>query len=274
MELKVGICQIKVEKDKQAGLNKAEAMITEAVKAGANLVALPEMFNCPYQNELFAAYAETEKNSPTINRLSDLAQRNNCYLIGGSIPEADGGKIYSSSYVFDRSGRIIAKHRKMHMFDIDVPGEIVFKESAALTPGDQITVFETEYGKMGVAICYDMRFPEVFRLMADRGAKVVFVPMALNMTTGPAHQELLIRCRAVDNQLFAVGISPARDESAAYVAYGHSLAVDPWGDVLGDAGTTESVLVVTLRMDRIQECRKRFPILEHRRKDLYRVVGN
>ena len=146
-----------------------------------------------------------------------------------------------------------------------------FRESDTLSPGNAVTTFETEFGTMGLCICFDLRFEELARCMCLRGAKVIFVPAAFNMTTGPAHWELLFRQRAVDNQCFTVGVSPARDESAGYVAYGNSIAVDPWGTVLCRAGAEETTLYADLALSRLDDVRRQLPILSARRTDLYEV---
>ena len=145
-------------------------------------------------------------------------------------------------------------------------------ESETLSAGDQVTVFETEFCSVGLCVCYDARFPELFRLMADRGAKLVLVPAAFNMTTGPAHWELLFRQRAVDNQLFCVGTSPARDLSASYHAWGHSIATDPWGRVLTQMKEGEEIRIVELDLALADQIRAELPLLAHRRSDLYRVT--
>ena len=144
-------------------------------------------------------------------------------------------------------------------------------ESETLTPGSDITTFETPWGTMGLCICFDFRFEELARLMTLRGAKVLFVPAAFNMTTGPAHWELLFRQRAVDNQVFTVGTSPARDESASYHAWGHSIVCDPWGSVISACGAEETVAVTELDFARIDAVRHQLPILSALRTDLYQI---
>lgn len=271
MKLNIGIVQLEVTHDKSDNLKRAGEMILEAAGQGADLIALPEMFNCPYQQDCFPRFAEEITSGETVAFLRETARKTGAYLIGGSLPERDGGKIYNTSLAFDPQGNLIAKHRKMHLFDIAIPGKIEFRESAVLSPGDAPTVFKTEYGIFGLAICYDLRFPELFRLLVDRGASGVIVPAAFNMTTGPAHWETLFRARAIDNQVFMVGVGPSRNEKAGYIAYGHSLVVDPWGDVLWKAGTGEEVAVVPVETERVIEVRERLPLLAHRRSDRYLV---
>ena len=144
-------------------------------------------------------------------------------------------------------------------------------ESETLTAGDEVTVFDTEFCKMGLCICYDARFPELFRLMADRGAKLILVPAAFNMTTGPAHWELLFRQRAVDNQVFCVATSPARDPEAGYQAWGHSIVTDPWGRVVKQLDAKEEICIVELDLELADRIRAELPLLAHRRTDVYRL---
>lgn len=240
------------------------------VPNGTDLVVLPEMWNGPYDSKRFPDFAEPE-GGPSMQFLSALAKEKRVYLCGGSIAERDGDRVYNTAYVFDPDGRCVAKHRKMHLFDIDVTGGQRFFESDTLSPGDSPTVFDTPFGKIGVCICYDLRFPELIRLTVDAGAKILLVPAAFNMTTGPAHWELLFRCRAVDNQIFTVGAAPARDGTASYRSWGHSIVCSPWGDVLAEADETECVLSAGLDLGLVDRVRGELPVLRHRRTDLYRL---
>ena len=268
--MRVALIQMMVTADKQQNIQAACGKIREAASKGADFAVLPEMFCCPYDNRCFAAYGEPEGGEAQA-ALSALAAELGIYLVGGSLPELAEGRIYNTSYVYGPDGRQIARHRKAHLFDIDVQGGQRFRESDTLSPGNAITTFETAFGTMGLCICFDLRFEELARCMCLRGARVLLVPAAFNMTTGPAHWELLFRQRAVDNQCFAVGVSPARDRNATYVAYGNSIAVDPWGTVLCRAGAEEATLYADLDMDRLEAVRAQLPILSARRTDLYEV---
>ncbi len=224
-----------------------------------DFLVLPEIFTCPYDNKCFPEFAESDGGA-AYRFLSELARDRRMYVIGGSVPELENGKIYNTSYVFNRSGNLIGKHRKVHLFDIDVKGGQYFKESDVLSPGDTLTVFDTEYGKMGVCICFDIRFPDLFMEMRDAGVKMVFVPAAFNMTTGPAHWEILFRSRALDQQIFMLGCSPARDENASYVAYGHSILIDPWGKVVKELGAEEGILAAQINLDTVESVRQQIPL--------------
>lgn len=245
-------------------------LVGQAAAQGADLVTLPEIWNGPYQQDLFPGFAEP-RFGPSWQLLSALAAEHGIWLSGGSIAEREDGKVYNTAYVFDRSGSEVARHRKMHLFDINVTGGQHFMESQTLSAGSQVTVFDTEFCKMGLCICYDARFPELFRLMVDRGAKLILVPAAFNMTTGPAHWELLFRQRAVDNQVFCVGTSPARDEAASYHAWGHSIVTDPWGRIVTQMEEGEELRTVELDLELADQIRAQLPLLSHRRKDVYRL---
>lgn len=270
-KIKTAILQTHVYKDKTRNIIQAAELLAAPELEDIDLAVLPEMFCCPYENKCFPEYAETEGGN-TWEKCSRLAAEHEIYLVAGSMPERDEeGHIYNTSYVFDRTGNQIGKHRKMHLFDIDVKGGQYFKESDTLTPGDQVTVFDTEFGKMGLCICYDLRFPELARLMVDKGAQVIIVPAAFNMTTGPLHWELMFRQRAVDNQVYTIGAAPARDMDAGYHSWGHSIVADPWGKVLMEMDEKPDVKIVELDLGEVSRVREELPLLKHRRKDLYKL---
>ena len=268
--MRVALIQMPITADKAENINTACKKLREAAANGTDIAVLPEMFCCPYQNDCFRTYGE-EENGPAQAALSALAAELGMYVVGGSLPELADGNVYNTSYVYGRQGELLAKHRKAHLFDIDVAGGQRFRESDTLSPGNAITTFETEFGTMGLCICFDLRFEELAREMALQGARVLLVPAAFNMTTGPAHWELLFRQRAVDNQLYTVGTSPARNEKETYVAWGHSIVCDPWGSVLHQCGAGEEVAVTALDLTRIESVRRQLPILSARREDVYSV---
>ncbi len=269
--MRAALIQMPVTTDKEANLSRACKDLREAKARGADIGVLPEMFCCPYDNSCFRAYGE-EEGGPAQRTLSALAAELGMYIVAGSLPELEEGRVYNTSYVYDRHGLQLARHRKAHLFDIDVKGGQRFRESDVLSPGNEITTFETEFGTMGLCICFDLRFEELARCMCLRGAKCLFVPAAFNMTTGPAHWELLFRQRAVDNQCFTVGVSPARDERASYIAYGNSIAADPWGTVLCRARAGAEILYADLDLNRLEAVREQLPVLSARREDLYTLT--
>lgn len=269
--MRIAQLQTKVYEEKTKNLDNLEARLDELKGKGIDLVTLGEMFTCPYETSRFPVYGEPE-GGETWKRLSSLARENRIWLSAGSVPETDDeGKVYNTAYVFDREGRQAAKHRKVHLFDISVEGGQCFRESDTLTAGDHYTVFDTEFGKAGLCICFDFRFPELARLMVQDGAELILVPAAFNMTTGPAHWEVMFRSRALDNQCFVIGTSPARDMDAEYHAWGHSLLVSPWGDIIDEMDEKEGVIISDIDLSYVEKIRTQLPLLSARRTDLYQL---
>ncbi|KAJ5621433.1 hypothetical protein N7528_006216 [Penicillium herquei] len=277
--LKLALVQLASGADKAVNLSHARSKVLEAAQAGARLIVLPECFNSPYGTQYFPKYAETlhpspptQEQSPSFHALSAIAAEANAYLVGGSIPELEPStkKYYNTSLVFSPTGSLIGTHRKTHLFDIDIPGKITFKESDVLSPGNQLTVVDLpEYGKIGLAICYDIRFPEAAMIAARKGAFLLVYPGAFNTTTGPLHWSLLGRARAVDNQSYVALCSPSRDLESTYHAYGHSLIIDPSAKVLTEAEEKETIIYADLDNDTIVNIRKSIPIYSQRRFDVY-----
>ena len=268
MIFKLGLCQIAGSLDKNESWRNAEKHVREAAENGAQVIALPEMWNCPYSNDSFREYAEPA-DGPTVELMSRLASELGIYLIGGSISELDGDRVYNTAFCFDKKGDVIGRHRKVHLFDIDVEGGIRFMESDTLTAGEDMTVIDTEFCRIGVAICYDVRFPEWFRKMALAGAQLIVLPAAFNMTTGPAHWDLTMRARALDNQVYFAANAPARDEQGVYVAYGNSCIASPWGDFIAHADEKQQIIYGDIDLDRVAAIRDQLPLLKHRRPELY-----
>lgn len=278
--IKIALCQMNVVDNKEENIKKAIQMIRVSKKQGADLAVLPEMFNCPYENEKFIEYGEEFEDSPTLNRIAETAKEENIHVLAGSIPEiemslGEDGKdeksIYNTSVLFDNHGKILGKHRKMHLFDIDVKGKIYFKESDTLSAGSNFTVIETELATIGIGICYDIRFVELSRIMTLNGAEILIFPGAFNLTTGPAHWEILFKSRALDNQVYTIGVAPALDETANYNSFGHSIAVNPWGEVIEELDFDEDLKIVEIDLNEIKRIREEIPILKNRRCDLYEI---
>ena len=269
-KFKLAVVQIRTELDKALTMEKAERMIKEAAENGANVVVLPEMYNCPYSGEYFKPFANRE-NGESIEAMSRWSKENGIILVGGTIPEREGDKLYNTCFVFDKEGRIIAKHRKAHLFDVDIEGGVRFKESNSFAAGNEITVFDTEYGKMGVVVCFDIRFPELVRTMAKRGAELILCPAQFNMTTGPRHWELTIRARAMDNEIYFVGASAARFEGFAYECWGHSTVADPFGMVEASCDEKEQILYCDIDLNEVDSVRRQLPTFLNLRENLYTV---
>ena len=260
--MRIAQIQSHVYKNKQENLDMLAEKLNGLDEEAVDLVAVGEMFTTPYETSCFPGYAEPE-GGESWKQLSNMAREHRIYLSAGSIPEVDAeGRVYNTAYVFDREGRQIAKHRKAHLFDINVEGGQHFRESDTLTAGKGATVCDTEFCRMGICICFDCRFPEMVREMVLSGAKVVLVPASFNMTTGPAHWELMFRSRAVDNQCYMVGTSDARDPSFSYVSWGHSMVVSPWGDVVAEMDEKEGVQITNLDLPLVDKVRRELPLLQ------------
>jgi omega-amidase len=291
--LPVALVQLSAGADGAANRRHAEAWLERALQPSPGtsrprLLMLPEVWNAPYAAAGFAAWAEPipepgacliDGPSPSLAMVARLARRHGVSVIAGSIPERGAdGRLYNTATVIDGEGRLRAKHRKVHLFDVDVPGGICFRESDSLSGGERITVLPPEGDPLGTGlpeppglgllICYDIRFPELALLMQQRQG----CPAAFNTTTGPRHWHLLMRARAVDTQCFLLACSSARPtDPAAYPSYGHSLVVDPWGTVLAEAGIGEQVLRAELDLTRVALARQAIPTSLQRRTDLYRL---
>ncbi|KZT03441.1 carbon-nitrogen hydrolase [Laetiporus sulphureus 93-53] len=276
--------------DKAANLKHARDMVLKAASAKPkpDVVVLPECFNSPYGHVHFPVYAEpigftpgqaydiASSPSESVRTLSEVARETGVWLIGGSIPErsaADGGKVFNTATVYSPAGELVAMHRKVHLFDIDIPGKITFKESETLTGGTTINAFDTPFARIGLGICYDVRFPELAMISARRGCQVLIYPGAFNLTTGPLHWELLQRARAVDNQVYFAMCSPARDMTAGYHAWGHSLVVDPMGQVIAETEHDEDIVYARIDPKTFEEARGGIPVTTQRRFDVYPDVS-
>lgn len=269
--MKIAQFQTHVYENKRENIDQMKRCLEKAAAEGADLAAFGEMFCCPYESANFPKYAE-EKGGYLWTSFSRLAAEYGIWISAGSIPErGEDGGVYNTAFVFDRNGEQAAAHRKMHLFDIDVTGGQSFRESDTLSAGRQVTVFDTEFGKIGLCICFDIRFPELVRLMVLQGAETILVPAAFNRTTGPAHWDILFRCRAVDNQCYMIGTSPAADENAGYIAWGHSLVVSPWGDTLSEMDDIPGLRVTSIDREEVRRVRRELPLLSARRTDLYEV---
>ncbi|MBR3486770.1 MAG: carbon-nitrogen hydrolase family protein [Clostridia bacterium] len=253
--MKVSLIQMQVTDRKAQNLAHAEELISSC--RGADIIMLPEMFCCPYSPPSFIKNAEPAEGE-AFGMLSRAAREAKAYVVGGSIPEKEDGRIYNTCFVLSPEGELAAKHRKAHLFDIDVRGGQRFMESETLSAGEGPTVFSTPFGRFGVCICFDIRFPGFIAEM--RGIDALFVPAAFNMTTGPLHWELLFRARAVDNQFFTFGCAPARDEKSPYVSYANSIAVSPWGKILARADEKERILTVEADLSEVRAAREQIPV--------------
>lgn len=268
-KIRTALCQNKITNDKNETLLAAIKMVDTAAKDGAQLVILPEMFTTPYTNKSMRLNKEPTYG-PTATALSDCAARNGIYLIGGSFPEENEARLFNTCLIFDPLGNHIGTHRKAHLFDIDVEGKVTFKESDTFSAGNDVCVVNTKFGKIGIGICFDIRFPEYFRKLALSGCKILAVPASFARETGKAHWMLSLRMRAVDNQCYMLGVSPAVNVELPYRAYGHTAAVDPWGVILGELQEKPDTLTVEIETQLADKIRNEFPLLKARRPELYK----
>ncbi|KAG8376196.1 hypothetical protein BUALT_Bualt09G0038000 [Buddleja alternifolia] len=273
-KFKIALCQLSVSADKERNIAYARQVIEEAAGKGAQLILFPEIWNSPYSNDSFPVYAEDidSGESPSTAMLAELSRDLKITIVGGSIPERSGDRLYNTCCVFGTDGKLKAKHRKIHLFDIDIPGKMTFKESKTLTAGETPTIVDTDFnnsllhadvGRIGIGICYDIRFQELAAIYAGRGAHLLCYPGAFNMTTGPLHWELLQRARAADCQLYVATCSPARDSDSSYVAWGHSTLVGPFGEVLATTEHDEAIVISDIDYSLIDQRRQ---TLKQRRK--------
>ena len=259
MRFDIALCQMMVEASKEKNVEKAVEYIKESSRRGALMCILPEMFNCPYDISLFNNYAEDDSGD-TIAAIRAAAKEHGLIVVAGSIPEIDGDKIYNTSYVISERGEILGKHRKVHLFDIHIPGEVIFKESAVLSSGDDITVIDTSYCKIAIAICYDLRFPEMFQKGREEGAYLTVLPGAFHNFTGPKHWELLLRARAVDSQMYIAGVSSAMNNNSEYKSYGHSMMISPDGDIVTKTDFDEDLIIGEINLDTVDYVRRNIPL--------------
>ena len=270
-DFKIATCQMNVVDNKDTNIEHAIQLIKKASSNGAKLITLPEMFNTPYDNSKFIEYCEEETTSKTLNSMQDIAREENIYLQSGSIPEKESNHLYNTAYLINPKGKIIGKHRKMHMFDIDTDN-MKFTESDTLTPGDSVTTIKTPLANISIAICYDIRFPELWTLMNKNNSDIILLPGAFNKTTGPLHWETLIKARAIDNQCYVVATSPSQIENPYYVAWGHSMIVNPWGKIIAKAHENEEILYANITQSSLSSVRNQVPVLTNRRKDIYDTI--
>ncbi|KAJ6816695.1 omega-amidase, chloroplastic [Iris pallida] len=275
-KFKIALCQLSVTADKKRNIVHAKKAIEEVAGGGAELVILPEIWNSPYSNDSFPVYAEDIEAggdaAPSYSMLSEVARSLQITIVGGSIPERSGDRLYNTCCVFGKDGSLKGKHRKIHLFDIDIPGKITFKESNTLTAGQHPTIVDTDVGRIGIGICHDICFQELAMLYAARGAHLICYPSAFEMTTGPLVWELLQRARAADNQLFVATCSPARDSGSGYIAWGHSMLVGPFGEIIATTEHEEAMIVEEIDYSQIELRRSNLPLEKQRRGDLYQLV--
>lgn len=266
----VAIIQLDTGNDKSGNLEQVSRYVDEAAEKGARLIALPEVMNfigAPGEG------AEPEPiPGPTTELLMEKARRHGVHIHGGSFAEVnpEGGRHFNTSVMIDAHGALVARYRKIHTFDVTLPDGTVCDESARVHPGNSIVTAETELGKLGFAICYDIRFPELFRLLALEGAQILFTPANFTLPTGKDHWEPILRTRAIENGCYVVAAAQI-GRKPRFVAYGGSMVVDPWGTVIARARETPGVTLAEIDLDFQEAIRARIPSLKNRRPDIYEL---
>lgn len=265
--MRVALCQTHCDEDVAANEAQVFGLLEEAGAAGADLAALPEVWPCQGSASEVRLAAEP-LDGPRRERLAAAARRHGMWVHGGSVLELDGERIFNTSLLFDRDGEVVATYRKIHLFDADPPGGLPSRESFLYSAGDEVVTAETEFGRVGLSICYDVRFPELYRSLAMQGATVVFVPSAFRFETGKDHWEVLLRARAIEDQVFVVAAGqwgtwgpPGRERRN----FGDSLVADPWGRVVARAPEGVGLTLAELDLEEITRVREALPALRHRR---------
>lgn len=262
----VAAIQMASGSDKAANLAKAENLIRLAAARGARLVALPEVFNWRGQRSDEAAAAESLEGV-TLTLMAGLARELEIHLVAGSIAEDAPGqpKRYNTSVLIGPGGDRLAVYRKIHLFDVDLPGRVTVKESDAKMAGSEVVSAQTALGTIGLSVCYDLRFAELYRRLAFAGARIVTIPSAFTFPTGEAHWEVLIRARAIENQCYVIAPAQFGPNVHGFSDYGNSMIVDPWGRVIARAADREGVVIAPIDMEYLERVRRELPSLAHAR---------
>jgi predicted amidohydrolase len=252
-----------------ANLLEAERLIEEAVSQQARLVVLPENFALMGKTENDKVEArEAENNGPIQTFLAEQASRHGIWLVGGTIPmvASDKNKVRATCLVYDDTGKLVARYDKIHLFDVElVDSNEQYTESETIEPGDEVVVIDSPFGRMGIAVCYDLRFPELFRQQLEKGMEIVVLPSAFTAITGRAHWEVLVRARAIENLCYVVAPDQGGYHLSGRETYGHSMIVDPWGTVLNRLARGPGVVCADVELGRLNSARRNFPSIEHRR---------
>ena len=255
--------------DVAENLNKVRKGVEEAARRGAQIVVLPENFAFMGlgEDDKLPLAESLEEPGPIAGAVCDSAAKGRVWVVAGGMPEKseDPRKVYNTCVVADPSGRIAAIYRKIHLFDVQIPGAAEFRESRTVEPGKDVVVVETPLGAIGLSICYDVRFPELYRALVGRGARMVVVPAAFTLHTGKDHWHPLLRARAIEDQVYVLAAAQTGRANDKRICYGHSLIVDPWGTVLAEAADRECVITAEIDLDHQDKVRRELPALGHRR---------
>lgn len=269
MEYRVAAIQMSSGQDLNVNLLKAKELISQAAHEGAGLIVLPEMFAIMGLDQLDKIkYRETMGSGPIQDFLHEQAAKYKIWLVGGTLPMAvsDENKVRASCLVFDAEGVCVARYDKMHLFDVTLKDkQEAYSESRTTEPGDKVVVLQTPYGKLGLAVCYDLRFPEMFRLMHQQGVEIIALPSAFTYITGSAHWEVLVRARAIENLVYMIAAGQTGTHANARKTFGHSMIVNPWGEIKSMLAQDVGIVVSDIQLDYLHQLRGEFPVLSHRK---------
>lgn len=269
--MKVALCQLNSRQDKELNIISALSQLDHAGQEGARLAVLPECIDYMGKTEGIKSRAEIEFG-PTIRRFSEKSREYNMWILAGSIRTLNTGdpRCSNTSYLINPQGEVVHSYDKIHMFDVVVDGQINFKESDAIKPGEEIGFAVIDDIPVGISICYDIRFPELFRIQSKLGAKILFVPAAFTLFTGKDHWETLLRARAIENQCYVVAVGQWGNHGEGLTSYGRSMVIDPWGTVLGCLPDGVNTSVFKLDMKKVDEVRKMVPSLANSKPEFYK----
>lgn len=268
----VAVSQMDSKDVKEANVERALEFVDEAAESGADIVSFPEMFTFMGSDEDKPGAAEPIPG-PVTENLASKAKEHKLHIHGGSMFEEaeDPDKVHNTTVMIDDSGNILDTYRKVHLFDVTIGDEVVTAESDTVTPGNEPVTVDTDLGSLGLTVCYDLRFPELFSTLTSQGAEVIFVPAAFTMYTGKDHWEALLRSRAIENQCYVVAAAQIGDKPDGVPTYGKSIVIDPWGNVIARASDRVELITAEIDLDYEKEVRRELPSLQHKRPDVYHL---
>ncbi len=262
-KLRLGIVQLNTRDNIEESFSEIERLVAECAEEDAGLVLLPELSTYLSENDVLSI-AET-LGGDIIRRFRDIAKKYSIYLNNGSFVEkADNGKVFNTSVLINPKGEVEAFYRKIHLFDIDLSGGLSYRESDRYNRGSSVVVSKTEMGDFGFSICYDLRFPELYRSLTEKGAKLIFIPAAFTMHTGKDHWEPLLRARAIENQVYIAAADQIGKHPDNKSCYGNSMIIDPWGKVIARASDRVGYITADVDWDYLAEIRGKIPCLKNR----------
>lgn len=268
--MRVAVVQLDTKNNKQDNLNKASGFISEAANQGAELVSLPEFFNFMGEETPEKDFIEQIPEGETTQLLASLAKKHGIYIHSGSFREKHTDeKSFNTTIVIDPKGEVIEKYRKIHLFDSEIEGMPVYKESDSIQSGDEPKLVDLPFGKAGLSICYDLRFPELYRNYALNGAKILFIPAAFTSYTGMLHWEVLLRARAIENQCYVIAGNQFGSHAPGKSRFGNSMIIDPWGTVIARASEGEGIIMAELKNELVEQARTNIQCFNHRKPEVY-----